>query len=136
MWVKPDAVCGGEGLHDEVSSAAVPGSPLLGLLVEGRDVGLAANGSKQGEGGCAGALHTHVLEDAACSAGLHSFRKHCVGSLVYATTQPCNTKWLLSQVMDTETDARSATWKFVSIQLSRVAWDGQNIGDTCNGNAA
>ena len=91
-------MCVGEGLHNEVSSAAVPGPPLLGLLVEGCDVGLAANGSKQGEGCCAGALHTHVLEDAACSAGLHSFRKHLVGSLVHATTQPCKTKWLLSQV--------------------------------------
>lgn len=83
---RPDALCCGEGLHNEVSSATVPGSPLFGLLVEGRDVGLAANGSKQGKGGCAGALHTHVLEDAACSAGLHSFRKHPVGSLVHAAT--------------------------------------------------
>ncbi len=30
----PDTVSSGEGLHNKVSGAAVPGAPLLGLLVE------------------------------------------------------------------------------------------------------
>lgn len=86
----------GQGLHNEVSSAAVPGPPFLGLLVEGRDVGLAANGSKKGKRCCACALHTHLLEDAACSAGLNSFRKHRIGTLVHAATQSCTRIRLLN----------------------------------------
>jgi len=61
----PDAVSSREGLHDEVPRAAVPGASLLGLLVEGRDVGGLADGRKHGEGSCAGALHTQVPEEVA-----------------------------------------------------------------------
>jgi len=76
-------------LHNEVPTAAVPGAPLLGLLVEGSQVGGLPAGRKEGEGCGARALHAHLLEEAACPFGAHCCREHGVHGLVHPTTQPC-----------------------------------------------
>ncbi len=89
MAASPDAVSSREGLHDEVSRATVPGAPLLGLLVEGSDVGGLADGGKHGEGSCASALHTQVPEEIAGPAGLHGLRQHGIHLLVHPTPHPC-----------------------------------------------
>ena len=61
--------------------------------MKGCEVGLAANGGEEGEGGSACALHIHVLEDAACPAGLYCCGKHPVGTLVHTTAQACTKMW-------------------------------------------
>lgn len=89
VCASPDIVCRSYRLHNEIPAAAVPGPPLLGFLVEGRDVGDLADGGKHGEGGCAGALHRQVLEEVGGAAGAHGGRQHAVHSLVHSTAQAC-----------------------------------------------
>ena len=61
----PDIVSSGKRLDNEVPCAHIPRAPLLGLLVEGCHIAGLPNGCKQGEGCCASAFHTQVLEEAA-----------------------------------------------------------------------
>ena len=85
----PDACCSRQRLHNEISRAAVPGPPLLCLLVKGSDVCSGTNGGKECEGCHPSAFHAHLFEQVACPAGLHSSRQHPVGSLIHPTAQSC-----------------------------------------------
>ena len=59
----PDALSSRQGLDDEVPTAEVEGPPLLGLLVEGRQLGRAPQRCKEGEAGSARALDLHAVEE-------------------------------------------------------------------------
>ena len=83
----PDIVCSGQRLDYKVPCANIPGAPFFGFLMEGRHIAGLPNGGKQGEGGCACAFHTQVLEQTAWPIGPHRLGQHAVHSLIHSAAE-------------------------------------------------